>query len=95
VSLALVIGHEQAKRLERTDNDVLMVDDIFSGQWKAIHDRVRLGDIFCIQQEDDAATVAARIPFANLALEIELHGLPDFSWHYGHDLIARDARLGG
>jgi hypothetical protein len=24
-----------------------------------------------------------------------LHGLPDFSWHDGHDLLAYDARLHG
>src|SRR5215468_2972989 len=92
---ALGFGHEQAEWQEWTDCDVLVVHDIFLGQRKALHDRVRLGDVAGIQQEDDSTTVATRIPFTNLPIEIELHGLPDFSWHHGHDLFACDASLRG
>src|SRR5580700_2345051 len=90
---ALGIGHEQAEWQEWTDRDVLVVHDMFRGQRKALHDRLRLGDIPGIQQEDGSATISTRVPFANLPLEIELHRLPDFSRHDGHDLVACDARL--
>src|SRR5882757_3207511 len=89
------IGHEQAERQKRTDCDVLVVHKILLGQWKALHDRLRLGNIPGIQQEHDSATIATRIPLTNLPIEIELHGLPDFGWHDGHDLFACDARLHG
>ena len=69
--------------------------NFFLGQRKALHDRLCLGDIPGIQQEDDSAPIATRIPFANLPIEIELHGLPDFSRHDGHGLFAGDARLHG
>src|SRR5260370_41152211 len=91
----LGLGHEQAEWEEWTDCDVLVVQKIFLGQRKALHDRVRLGYILGIQQEDGSATIATRIPFTNLATEIELHGLPDFSWHNRHDLFACNARLRG
>src|SRR6516225_6934439 len=93
--LALGIGHEQAERQKWTDCDVLVVNNIFLGQRKALHDRLRLGEIPGIQQEDNSAPIAPRIPFTNLPIEIELHGLPDFSWHDGHDLFACGARLRG
>src|SRR5258708_24301619 len=64
-------------------------------KWKALHDRMRLGNIPGIQQQDDSATIATRIPLTNLPIEIELYVLPDFSWHHGHDLFACDARLHG
>src|SRR6266567_4470200 len=92
---ALGIGREQAEWQEWTDCNVLVVHNILLGQWKALHDRLRLGNIPGIQQEDDSATIATRIPLTNLPIEIELHGLPDFSWHDGHDLFATDARLHG
>jgi hypothetical protein len=53
------------------------------------------GDIPGIQQEDNSAPIATRIPFTNLPVEIELQGLPDFSWHDGHDLLACDACFHG
>ena len=93
--LELGIGHEQAEWQEWTDCDVLVVGNIFLGQRKALHDRLRLGDISSVQQEDDSTTIATRIPFTDLAIEIELHGLADFSRHDGHDLFARNARLRG
>src|SRR5215472_5691545 len=80
------IGHEQAERKKRTDCDVLVVDEILLGQRQALHDRLRLGDIPGIQQKDGSAPVTTRIPFTNLAVDIELHRLPDLSWHDGHDL---------
>ena len=89
------IGHEQAERQEWTDCDVLVVENIFFGQRKALHDGVRLGDIPGIQQEDGSAAIATRIPFTNPPIKIELHSLPDFSWHDGHDLFACDASLHG
>src|SRR5215469_1534694 len=92
---ALGFGHEQAEWQEWTDCDVLVVHDIFLGQRKALHDRVRLGDVPGIQQEDGPATIATRIPFTNLPVEIELYGLPDFSRHDGHDLFACNGRLHG
>ena len=49
------IGHEHAERHERTDRDVLVVHEILLGQRQALHDRVRLGDIAGVQQEDHAA----------------------------------------
>src|SRR6516165_7238930 len=61
--LALGIGDEQAEWQEWTDCDVLVVHDIFLGQRQAVHDRVRLGDVPSVQQEDGAAAIAARIPF--------------------------------
>jgi hypothetical protein len=70
------IGHEQAEWEEWTDCNVIVVQKIFLGQRKAVHDRVRLGDILAIEQEDCSAAIATRIPFTNLAIEIELHGLP-------------------
>jgi len=85
------IGHEQAERQEWTDRNVLVIHEIFLAQRKAFHDRVRLGDIPRIQQEDNSATIATRIPFTNPPIEIELHGRPDFSWHDGYHLFACDA----
>src|SRR5260370_12631857 len=93
--LALGIGHDQAEWQEWTDCDVLVVHNILLGHWKALHDRLRLGNIPGIQQEDGSATIATRIPLTNLPIEIELHGQPDFSGHDGHDLFACDARLHG
>jgi hypothetical protein len=62
VSLALIAGardcDEQAQRQKWADCDVLVVDNILFGQRKALHDRVRLGDIPGIQQEDDSARIA-------------------------------------
>src|SRR3569832_585950 len=82
------IGHQQAEWQKRTNCDVVVVHKILLGQWKSLHDRLRLGNILGIQQEDDSATIATRIPLTNLPIEIELHGLPYFSWHGAHDLLA-------
>jgi hypothetical protein len=87
------IGHEQTERQEWTDRDVLVVHEIFLAQRKAFDDRLRLRDVLRIQQEDDSATITTRIPFSNFPIEIELHGRADFSWHDGHHLFARGARL--
>src|ERR1700744_888789 len=84
------IGQEEAKRQQRTDRDIFMVHDICPGQWKVIHDRLSLGDVPGVQQEDGSATVAPRIPFANLSIQIELHGLADLRRQYAHHLLARD-----
>src|SRR5215469_8302667 len=91
----LRLGHEQAEWQEWADCDVLVIHKIFLAQRKAVHDRLRLGDIAGIQQEDGSPTIAARIPFTNFPTEIELHGLTDFSRHDGHYLFACDARLHG
>src|SRR5437763_2889394 len=89
---ALGIGREQAEWQQWADGDALVIHDILFGQRKALHDRLRLGNIPAIQQEDGSATIATRMPLTDLPIEIELHGLPDLSRHDGHDLFARDAR---
>jgi hypothetical protein len=70
--LALAVGHEQAEWQKRTDCDVLVIHDIFLGQRKVLDDRLRLGHLPGIQQEDGPATIATRIPFADSPIEIEL-----------------------
>ncbi len=35
----------------------------------------------------DSAPIRARMPFTNLPIEIELHGLPDFSRHDGPNCL--------
>jgi len=68
----------------------LVVHQILPAQRQGVHDRLRRGDIAGIQQEDTPRPSPA-IPLANFPVEIELHGLPDFGRHDGHDLFAGDA----
>ena len=56
---------------------------------------MRLGNILGIQQQDNSAAFATRIPFTNVPLEMELHGLLDFSGHGRHDLFACNAGFHG
>src|SRR5438270_11167394 len=85
--------NQQLQRQNRTDGNILVVHQPFPGQWEFFQNRLRLGNIARIKEQDHAAAVAARVPFAHLAVQGELNGLPNSAWHYGHDLIARDSGL--
>src|SRR5579871_1472820 len=95
IGAPLGLGGEHAQRHQWADWNELVVHQFLLAQGKAVHDRTRFADIPGIQQENDSAAVATRIPFANLPIEIELQGLLDFSGHDGHHLFACDAGFHG
>ena len=71
-----------------------MIHQLFLREGQCFHNGSRLVLGLCIDQEDDAFAIAARVPLANLPIEVELHSCPNLFRYHGHDLLRGYARLG-
>src|SRR5262249_27498701 len=74
--------------------NVLVIHQLFLRERQRFHDGSGLVLGLRVDQEDDAFAIAARIPLADLPIEIELHICPDLLRYDGHDLLRGYARLG-
>jgi hypothetical protein len=88
-------AYQDPQRNQRSDGNVLAIHQLLFREWKGLDDRVRFLYGFRVDEEDHALAISARVPFADLAIQVELHSCPSFSRHHGEHLRKGHALLWG
>src|SRR5215467_5613945 len=87
-------AHQCPQRHQRSDRNVLVIDQMFLRERQRFHEGSRLVLGLRIHQKDDAFAIAARIPLADFPVEIKLHSCPNLFRYRGHDLLRVTPCLG-
>src|SRR6185312_4714271 len=80
-------SYQHPERCQGANGNVLVVHQVFFSEWQRFHDGLCFVLRLRIDDEDNALAIAARVPFADSAIEVELHGRADLGRHHGHDLL--------
>jgi hypothetical protein len=86
--------HQCPEGHQRSDGNVLVIHQVFLRERQRFHKGSRLVHGRRVHQEDDAFAIAARIPLADLPVELELHSCPNLCRYDSHDLLSGYALLG-
>lgn len=70
-----------------------VIHEIRFGERKRIDHRLGIGNARCVDDQNDALSVAARIPLADLAFEVKTHRRAHLLWNYFLYLFALNARF--
>src|SRR2546423_15226931 len=76
---------QRPQRHQRRESGVLEGNETGFRQRQVFHHHLRVSDGRRVQDEDDAAPIAARVPLLNLAIQVHLDGFPDFVRHHLED----------
>src|SRR5215469_11572337 len=75
------------QRHQWPDRNVFVIHQLFLRERQCFHKASCLVLCLRVNQKDDALAIAARIPLADLPVEVELHCCLNLFWYDGHDLL--------
>src|SRR5882724_10146259 len=79
-------AYQCPQRHQGSDGNVLVIHQLFLRERQRFHKGSCLVLGLRLDQEDDAFAIAARIPLADLPVEVELHRGPNLCRYHVHDL---------
>jgi hypothetical protein len=91
---SLTIANQAGQWEEGTNGNVLVVHQVFFRQRQCVHDGVGIVNGPHANNKNHASAVTPRVPLANLAVEVELHGSPDLGRHDLYDLLTVHSLFG-